>query len=43
MLLGYAKVSSVDQNLDRQLEGLTIERLYQARTRGMPAQRQGRR
>lgn len=41
LLLGYVRVSSVDQNLDRQLEGLVIERLYQDRTSGKNRQRPG--
>ncbi len=41
MLLGYARVSSVDQNLDRQLDGIAVERLYQDRTSGKSRQRPG--
>lgn len=41
MLLGYVRVSSVDQNLDRQLDGLAVERLYQDRTSGKSRQRPG--
>lgn len=41
MLLGYVRVSSVDQNLDRQLEGIAIERLYQDKTSGKSRQRPG--
>lgn len=41
MLLGYARISSVDQNLDRQLEGIAIERLYQDKTSGKSRQRPG--
>jgi len=37
--VGYVRVSSVDQNAGRQLEGLTLDRMFTDRASGKDAQR----
>ena len=41
MLIGYVRVSSVDQNLDRQLADVPVERIYQDKTSGKSRARPG--
>ena len=38
-LIGYARVSSEDQNLERQLEGLEVDKLYIEKISGKDVKR----
>jgi len=39
MIVGYMRVSSIDQNLDRQLDGIELDRVYEEKISGMDRER----
>lgn len=39
MIVGYMRVSSVDQNLDRQLDGVELDRVYEEKVSGKDRER----
>tara|TARA_B100000809_G_C15104432_1_gene518161 strand:+ start:973 stop:1509 length:537 start_codon:yes stop_codon:yes gene_type:complete len=39
MIVGYMRVSSVDQNLDRQLDGVELDRVYEEKISGKDRER----
>ena len=39
--VGYVRVSSVDQNLDRQLSGLSLDKVFEDKCSGKDTNREG--